>query len=70
MQIEGSVRANLIAAIASARRLRGRPVHNDTIKYWSQLLDHARRVSTQPQAEVFGDLMTELETEVAHSKAA
>jgi hypothetical protein len=70
MQIEGSIRANLIAAIASAKRLRGHPVHADTIKYWRQLLDHSRRVSTQPQAEVFGDLMAELETEVAHSKAA
>jgi hypothetical protein len=70
MQIEGSIRANLIAAIASARRLRGRPVHGDTIKYWRQLLDYARKVSTQPQTEVFGDLMTELETEVTHSKAA
>ena len=70
MRIEGSVRANLIAAVASARRLRGRPVHGDTIAYWHQLLDYARKVSTQPQAEVFGDLMTELETELADSKAA
>src|SRR3982751_4259480 len=68
MQIEGSIRANLIAAIASAKRLRGHPVHSDTIKYWRQLLDYARRVSTQPQAEVFGDLMVELETELTHSK--
>ena len=70
MQIEGTIRANLIAAIASARRLRGRPVHADTIKYWRQLLDHARRVSTQPQGEAFGDLVVELETELTHSKAA
>jgi hypothetical protein len=70
MQIEGSIRANLIAAIASAKRLRGHPVHSDTIKYWRQLLDYARRVSTQPQGEVFGDLMVELENELTHSKAA
>ena len=70
MQIEGSIRANLIAASASAKRLRGHPVHCDTIKYWRQLLDYARKVSTQPQAEVFGDLMAELETEVSLSKAA
>jgi hypothetical protein len=70
MRIEGSVRANLLAAVASARRLRGRPVHGDTIAYWRQLLDYARKVSTQPQAEEFGDLMTELETELADSKAA
>ena len=70
MQIEGSVRANLIAAVASARRLRGQAVHGDTIAYWRQLLDYARRVSTQSQAELFGDLMAELETELARSKAA
>jgi hypothetical protein len=70
MRIEGSIRANLIAAAASARRLRGRPVHDDTIAYWRQLLDYARRVSTQPQGEVLGDAMTELEAELALSKAA
>lgn len=70
MRIEGSVRANLLAAVASARRLRGRPVHGDTIAYWRQLLDYARKVSTQPQAEVFSELMAELETELTLSKAA
>jgi hypothetical protein len=70
MQIEGSIRANLIAAIASARRLRGRPVHGDTIKYWRQLLDYARKVSTQPQAEIFADLLKDLESELTLSKAA
>ena len=69
MQIEGSVRANLIAAVASARRLRGRPIHGDTIKHWQQLLDYARKVSLQPQAEVFGDLIADLETELMLSKA-
>lgn len=41
MRIEGSIRANLIAAVSSARRLRGRPVHGDTIAYWRRLLDYA-----------------------------
>jgi hypothetical protein len=70
MRIEGSVRANLLAAVASARRLRGQRVHGDTIAYWRQLLDYARKASTQPQPESFGDLMAELETELMHSKAA
>ena len=70
MRIEGSVRANLIAAVASARRLRGHRIHSDTIAYWRNLLDHARKVSTQPQPELFGDVMAELESELAHSKAA
>jgi hypothetical protein len=70
MQIEGTIRANLIAAIASARRLRGRPVHRDTVKYWRQLLDYARRASTSPGPDAFAELMAELETELGLCKAA
>lgn len=65
MRIEGSIRANLIAAVSSARRLRGRPVHGDTIAYWHRLLDHAR---TAPQTEAFGELMVDLETELAQTR--
>lgn len=70
MQIEGSIRANLLAAVASARRLRGKPVHGDTVAYWRRLLDHARRASTQLNGEAYGELMAELETELARGKAA
>ena len=70
MQIEGSIRSNLVAAVASARRLRGQPVHRDTIKYWRQLLDYARKVSQQPQVEALGDLMADLEAELGICKAA
>ncbi len=70
MEIEGSIRANLIAAIASARRPRGHPVHGDTVKYWRQLLDYARRASTRPQPEAFAELMAELETLLAHKAAS
>jgi hypothetical protein len=70
MQIEGTIRANLIAAIASARRLRGRPVHRDTVKYWRQLLDYARRASTPPGPDAFAELMAELEAELGLCKAA
>jgi hypothetical protein len=70
MQIEGTIRANLIAAIASARRLRGRPVHRDTVKYWRQLLDYARRASAPPGPDAFAELMAELETELGLCKAA
>lgn len=61
MRIEGSVRANLIAAVASARRWRGRPVHKDTVDHWRGLLLVARR----PCGEAVSDLVTELETEMA-----
>jgi hypothetical protein len=69
MRIEGSIRANLIAAVASARRLRGRPVHSDTIAYWRQLLDYARRAALRPEGEAFGELLAELETELAQQPA-
>lgn len=70
MQIEGSVRANLSAAIASARRWRGRPVHKDTIAHWRLLLDHGRLADRQPGGEIVSDLITELETELAQAKVA
>lgn len=42
MRLHGSTEGNLIAAIRSASRLRGRPVHADTLKYWADLIRHAR----------------------------
>lgn len=68
MRIEGSVRSNLIAAVASARRWRGRPVHKDTVDHWSRLLDYGRLVDRQPCGEAVGDLVAELETEMVHIK--
>ena len=41
MQICGSVHANLRAALQSARRLRGGPVHPDTVEHWTRLLEVA-----------------------------
>ena len=68
MRIEGTVRANLLAAVASARRWRGRPVHKDTLDHWRRLVEHGRLVDRQPAGEEVGDLVTELETEMAHIK--
>ena len=68
MRIEGTVRANLIAAVASARRWRGRPVHKDTVDHWRRLLEHGRLVHRQPFGEAVGDLVTQLETEIARIK--
>lgn len=42
MQLHGSTEGNLISAIRSASALRDRPVHVDTVKYWSDLIKHAR----------------------------
>lgn len=65
MMIEGSLRSNLLSAVASARRLRGRPVHDDTIDYWRRLLEYGRLNSEQPLCEPLTDLVDELETELA-----
>jgi hypothetical protein len=60
MKIEGSVRANLIAAITSVRRWRGRPVHKDTLTYWHAVLDHGRRSIGEPVSELIAELEGEL----------
>ncbi|MFL6722458.1 MAG: hypothetical protein ACJ8FT_11760 [Sphingomonas sp.] len=70
MRIEGSMRSNLLAAIASARRFRGRPVHQDTLEHWRRLIEHAHHVAAMPHSEMFGDLVGELEAELAGRKAA
>jgi hypothetical protein len=70
MLIEGSVRANMLAAIASARRWRGRPVHKDTVDHWRRLLDYGRQVSHQPIGEALGDVVAELEQELALTRSA
>jgi hypothetical protein len=43
MKLHGSTEGNLIAAVRSATRFRGHPVHADTVKHWENLLHHARR---------------------------
>ena len=67
MRIEGSLRSNLIAAIASARRLRGARIHADTVEYWRRLADYGRRNSAQPLCESVVDLVSELDRELAHT---
>ena len=69
MKIEGSLRANLLAAIASARRLRGQPIHGDTIDYWRRLLEYGRRNNAQPLCEPSVDLVAQLEEELARTRA-
>jgi hypothetical protein len=60
MRIEGSIRANLLAAIASARRLRGCPVHGDTVTHWRKLIEHARKDGCEADGELRGELEAEL----------
>ena len=70
MQIHGSIRSNLIAAIASAKRLRGRPVHRETVDHWRRLLDYGRLVERQRSGEAVADLLNELETEMTQVNTA
>jgi len=66
MKIEGSIRSNLISAITSARRWRGRAVHKDTRAYWQGILEHGRRAG--PLGEPVAELVAELENELAMMK--
>ena len=63
MRIEGSLRSNLIAAVASARRLRGSPPTRSIIG--TALLEYGRLNSTQPLCEPVTDVVAELEHELA-----
>ena len=71
MKLHGSTEGNLIAAIRSASRLRGQPVHADTVKYWSDLIGHARRELSAgflfPSKALEG-LVADLELELARRR--
>jgi hypothetical protein len=67
MKLHGSIEGNLMSAIRSASRLRGRPVHADTLKYWSDLVRHARDELTAQSdisPESLPRLLAELESEI------
>lgn len=42
MKMHGSITQNLRAAIESSRRLKGHPIHRDTLKFWSELVAETR----------------------------
>lgn len=68
MELHGSIEANLVAAVRSARRLRGHPIHADTLQHWTDLLHQARRQLAAGQARPTGtlkQLVADLETELA-----
>lgn len=68
MKIEGSIRSNLISAISSARRWRGRAVHRDTITHWRGVLEHGRRIQAGPLSEPVAELLAELESELVSAR--
>ena len=72
MNLHGSIEDNLSAAIRSVRRLRCHPVHVDTLEYWSELLDHARRGLFWVELRASnrrGKLINELEAEIGRRGA-
>lgn len=71
MDIHGSLATNLQAALASARRYRGHPVHAETIGFWSDLLQHARALKAEGNEEtsIIDPLLAELDAAVADRRA-
>ena len=65
MELHGSITNNLSSAVQSARRLRGHPVHADTIGHWADLLHHARRELAEGSTEPILGLVVQLEKELA-----
>jgi len=65
MELHGTILNNLTSAVKSARRLKGHPVHPDTLCYWTQLLAHARRAVADGSSEPILPLIMELEKGIA-----
>ena len=66
IELDGTLADNLRAAIQSADRLSGHPVHKDTLAFWHELLAYARsrkRLRAEHHAEVatlVGELQSRL----------
>ena len=55
MDLDGTLADNLRAAIVSAERLSGHPVHQDTLGFWRELLSHVssrKRLRPDHQFEI------------------
>jgi hypothetical protein len=68
MNLSGSILENVENAVKSARRLRAHPVYRDTLTYWTDLLQEARRARTGldgPQLRALEAAIITLETELA-----
>ena len=65
MDLHGSIANNLTSAVQSARRLKGHPVHADTLGHWADLIHHARREMAAGSTDAILTLILELEKELA-----
>ena len=71
MELHGSLAFNLQMALDSSKRLRGHPVHPDTLAFWSELIGAARArraMGVDPDPDV-DRLIAEVETAIAAAKA-
>ncbi|WP_404711825.1 hypothetical protein [Sphingomonas sp. MMS24-J13] len=72
MKLHGTMIENLRSAVASAERLRGRPVYSDTVRFWQALLDEAGRTdeaASGNDAPALAALMARLAQEIAARSA-
>lgn len=69
MKLHGSIANNLASASQSARRLRGHPVHEDTLAHWRALLEHARSQLSKGSPEPLEPLILELANALADRSA-
>ena len=65
MKLHGTMLNNLASAVRSARRLKGQPVHPDTLGHWTDLLGHARTAPEAELSEPTRAMMLELEQMLA-----
>ncbi len=67
MDLYGSMAENLQAAVNSAKRHKDHPVHSETVRFWADLLQHARslRAAGHEEALAVDPLLAELDLAVA-----
>ena len=73
MDLHGSIAQNLQLAVDSSRRLRGHPIHKDTLVFWTDLIKEAR--ARRAAGDDAGDpsieaSIAELEVVISQSGAA
>lgn len=70
MNLHGTLTDNLKAAVDSSKRLEGHPVHLDTVKFWTDLLQHARTLKAEGHvdASAIDSLLAELDLAVAERR--
>ena len=72
MELHGSLTSNLQMALDSSNRLRGHPVHRDTMTFWSDLIREARArraAGVGPDDPDVEKLIAQLETAIAETSA-